>query len=74
MVYFLLSLLNKNCPFSGVKALWCSGKRVRLHVESTGFVFFLRVMIFCLLCFYFVLFLQQHQPFRKGKAKLNKYL
>ena len=72
MIYFLLSLFNKTCHFSGVKALWCSGRSVRLYFESTGFDFFVQFMIFCFLCFYFVLLF--FQPFRKGKAKLNKYL
>ena len=41
MIYTLLSLFNKTCHFSSVRALWCSGKRVRLYVEITGFDFFL---------------------------------
>ena len=34
MKYTLLSLFNKTCHVSGVRALWCSGKRVRLYVEK----------------------------------------
>ena len=34
MKYTLLSLFNKTCRDSGVRALWCNGKRVRLCVEK----------------------------------------
>ena len=74
MIYTLLSLFNKTCHFSSVRALWCSGKRVRLYVESTGFDFFLSGYELLFSLFLFCSFLQQPQAFRKGKAKLNRYL
>ena len=60
MKYTLLSLFNKTCHVSGVRALWCSGKRVRLCVEKyqvryrffSGYDFLFSLFLF-LICSFF---------------------
>ena len=73
MIYSLLSLFNKTCHFSGVKALWCSGRRVRLCVESIGFNFFSSGYdCFSLfLSFFFVLFYNNISRLEKGKPNFT---
>ena len=76
MIYTFLSLFNETFHFSGIKALWCSGEKGRAMVEKAGFDFAsLCVMIFCFLCFYFLLLLfqQRHQSFRKRKFLERAY-
>ena len=60
MKYTLLSLFNKTCRDSDVRALWCSGKRVRLCVEKyqvryrffSGYDFLFSLFLFSICSFF----------------------